>query len=290
MNNSEIERRIALQKLFAERMGTVTIDESEPYVSRLVRSVPEPEKKVARVKMNKKQIKQAIKKLSKECFKPIVEIDENNLEYCGSKYFGKAWLSKEEKWPTNEKGDYLTFVLQLDIATLPEPYKKQLGKIGLVQLFFDIEYEGETLTQIVYPDNNGSYHEQPLNNSDSTDYYIEGEKPKQKIIKSWESYQDFPHNEEQLSDNVQELYEELMKSEDQLDLSAIDGDKLGGYALWTQAGYSSEDLVFQFGAGALVDNKQTFESHAPNLFAGDGTAHIFYDKEDKSFEFNWACG
>ena len=292
-NNSEIEKRLALKKLFADRMATATIDESVPYVSRLVRREPEPEPeptpKVDKVKITKKQVNQAIQQLSKECFKPIVEIDESNVEYSGSKYFGKAWLANDEQWPTNEAGDYLIFVLQLDIATLPETYKNELGKTGLMQLFFDFEYEGETLTRIVYPDNNGSYHEQPLNNSDYTDYYIEGEKAQQKIIKAWKSFQDFPHNQEELSEDLHELYEELMESEESLELSAFDGDKLGGYASWAQAGYSSEKLLFQLGAGDLVQNR-SLESHAPNLFASDGTAHVFYNKEDKSFEFDWACG
>lgn len=290
MDNSEIERRLALKKLFAERMGTATIDESEPYFSRLVRSVPEPETKVERAKMTTKQVTQAIKQLSKECFKPIVEIDESNVEYNGSKYFGKVWLSNEEQWPTSETGEYLIFVLQLDIATLPEEYKKKLGSKGLLQFFFDFEYQGDTLTRIVYPDQNGCYHEQPFNNNSYTDYYIEGKKPQQKIIKSWESYQDFPHNEEELSDDLHELYEELMESEEQLELSAFDGDKLGGYALWAQAGYSSENLLFQLGAGGSFSNARDFNAHAPSLFASDGTAHIFYDKDDKSFEFDWACG
>lgn len=294
MNNDEIERRIALKKLFQERMNTVTEDSDTPYVSRLVKSEIKSAEETSKTPYVNRLVKNKItqkelNKIQKECFKPIVQTNDKNLNYSGSKYFGNTWLSNDEQWPKNSQGNYLIFILQLDIATLPEKYKKELGETGLFQLFFDYEYDGETLMRIVHPDNSGSYQVQPLNNNKQNNYYINNKTPKQKIIESWKSFKDLPHYEEDLDDDLMDLCEEIRENDEDDKVCAIQGDKLGGYAFWTQEGNSSDGLIYQLDAGCFYDGKH-FKAHAPNLFASDGTAHIFYDKETKSFYFDWACG
>lgn len=295
MEKSELEKREALRKLFQDRMRDFSLEKPENYVSKLVkREMPTPPPKKKKIKTDL-QLEKALQKFKKTCFKPIVEINIKDLEYAGSKYFGKTWLSNNESWPVDSYGNYLTFVLQLDIKSLPEPYKKRLGKTGLFQLFVNGQDDDETLMRIVYPDNSGSYHEQPVNSDNFQNYTMNGKKPQQKIITSWEAFDDYPHIEETFEGKLQDLWEEIQelwndKQEGEIfkKLQTFQGDKLGGYAHWAQAGSSSDGLLFQL--NAYNGKLNTEHAHAPCLFASDGTELVFYDKEDKSFYFDWACG
>lgn len=295
MEQSELEKRQALQKLFQDRMSDFSLQEPENYVSKLVKSeVPKAAPKKKKIKTDL-QLEKALNKFKKVCFKPIVEINESNLDYSGSKYFGKTWLSNSESWPVDSYGNYLTFVMQLDIKTLPEKYRKLLGKTGLFQLFVNGQEGDDSLMRIVYPDSLGSYHEQPVNSDNFQNYTINGKQPQQKIITSWEMFDDYPHIEEIFEGSLQPLWEEIQdiwddSQEDEIfkKLKTFEGDKLGGYAFWAQAGSTSEGLLLQL--NAINEKEATQNAHAPCLFASDGTELVFYDKKNKSFYFDWACG
>lgn len=295
MEQSELEKRLALQKLFQERMSDFSLEKPENYVSKLVKvEMPSRPPKKKQIKTDKQLLK-ALSKFKKVCFKPIVEINESHLEYSGSKYFGKTWLSNKETWPTDSYGNYLTFVLQLDINTLPEKYRKLLGKTGLFQLFVNGQESDDSLMRIVYPDNSGSYYEQPVNSDNFQNYTINGKKPQQKIITSWEMFDDYPHIEEVFDDKLGDVWQEIQtiwndRQEDEIfkKLKTFEGDKLGGYAFWAQAGSTSEGLLFQLNASS--GKEPTELAHAPTLFASDGTELVFFDDENESFYFDWACG
>lgn len=284
MQSDEDKKRAALQKLFQDRMSEFSLETPENYVSKLVkREVIESPPKKKKIN-NQKQLDNALKKIQKQCFIPSVEINENDLEYSGSKYFGKTWLSNNEGWPQDSYGNDLVFVLQLDIKTLPDYYKNLLGKTGLFQLFVNCTDGDETYMRIVHPDKNGKYHEQPVNDDDT--YLIEEKKPQQKMIQSWTCAIDYPHPEEQLDDTLADLWEEIQNKDLNYELNTYSGDKLGGYAFYAQAGGSSEGLLFQLNA----HNELLAPAHAPILLASDGTELVFYDKKNKSFYFDWACG
>lgn len=141
-----------------------------------------------------------------------MKIDETNLEYEGSKYFGKVWLSNEEKMADKYERWISYFVLQLEISSLPEKYKNDLGGEGLVQFFFDVDWPAMMFDSHIFPNEHGAYHEQPLN-SDAFNYLIEGKKPKQKVIKSWKSDKDLPNGEEEFSEELQSTVEALMEND-----------------------------------------------------------------------------
>ena len=291
LSESELNKRLKLQALFKSKISNLDIEKPDNYVSKLKPIIPIGPVKNKKILLTNTKIKET---LGKECFQPIVKLDTENLEYSGSKYFGKVWLSHDESWPTNNTGQYLTFVLQLDVATLPEKYSKILGGTGIVQFFYNLAtgYMGDDLIRLVYPNEHGNYTSQPLNERVLNNYYIANESnelPQQKIITSWKIKLDFPHYEEFFDEDKNNLFQEFKDSDKIEKMCTIQGDKLGGYAFWTQAGSSSEGLLFQLDAGSFYDGVH-FEAHAPLLFAGDGTGHIFYEVKNKEFYFDWACG
>lgn len=241
--------------------------------------------------------KNEIKKFERLCYKPIVkEFEDKN--YSGSKYYGNVWIADNDSWPINNIGVYLTFVYQLDIATLPELYKNKLGGKGVLQFFYDMSSYGEDgeYVRIVYPDEKGKYHQQPLNDDEDNYVLDDGEAPVQKIITEWKEFIDYPLTSEEFEDDMEmlNLWEKIEEHEDYDDdkYSVISGDKLGGYALFAQAGYNSSDLIYQIDFFTEEEEGvgRCFNSYAPSLIAADGTALLFYHEDEKEFSFDWACG
>ena len=200
------------------------------------------------------------------------------------------------------------FIYQLDIATLPEEYKTLLGGKGVLQFFYDFDnYEDGELARIVYPNEDGAYHTQPYTKKV---YLIDNKKPQQQIIKSWKSHIDYPFTSEEFEDDEEmcDLWNEICDHEkfDEDKYITISGDKLGGYALFSQAGYPSNGLIYQIQFDEdnehIEESKngkeqRNLKSHAPNLISSDGTCFLFIEefedddgKISTEFTFDWACG
>lgn len=235
--------------------------------------------------MNKK----LLKNFSKPTWEPIVEKKKGDLD--SSKYFGMPWLSKNEDWP--EIGGFpALFVMQLNIASLPQEMSKKLGGKGLIQFFYQPDLESEAdydenhLIRIVDNTQPSREIEQPL----VIDYPMEGESIHEKVIVSWKEHVDYPHSEDYNDLNIDENTQTSLMEDDDTPF-AIQGDKLGGWPFWTQAGGidPSSLIVFQLDAGCFFDGKY-FSAHAPNLFASDGTGHIIVSHENpKDIRFVWDC-
>ena len=220
-----------------------------------------------------------INKIEKTCWKPEISPTQANdtNDIIASKYFGNPWLAQNETWP-EINNEAALFVLQLDIATLPKEVAKNLGNKGLLQFFFSREGgwgdEDYYRLRIIHPDANsanGSTQAQP--DMDSFDF---PEDRTQKIISSWTEYKEMPHGEEF-------EYDMDMDSDDDDESEDYPymGDKLGGWAYWTQANDTPNDsrgnpmiMVYQLDAGCFFGNEKNFPAHAPTLFAGDGTGHM----------------
>jgi uncharacterized protein YwqG len=224
-----------------------------------------------------------------------------------SRYFGRPWLADGEAWPTI-RGEKAAFVLQLDVAALPEPMSKLLGGSGLVQFFYRATDEGgvmdgaDAIVRLVRPAGGGAA-EIPADAYES-DYANDGERTPGAIV-GWEVHEkaDGPRHDDAddlgLSDAGDEIAARHDVYLDDLDgvADCAQGDKLGGWPFWTQASERPKDAAgrdmvpfYQIDAGCFYDGP-SFPAHAPGLFAGDGTGHLFVSPEDPTqLAFRWACG
>lgn len=227
-------------------------------------------------------------------YKPIVVEGEDTKEPV-SKYFGSPWLSEGEEWPELH-GTKLTFVLQLDVATLPPVQAAMFGGTGLVQLFYETtgagEWDDSALVRLVHPRGASSAAREcnpgPEENPDW----------KHKVITSWEEDVDYARFEHFMNLVGKDLGRDPMVREYQcIDEDCLQGDKLGGWPFWSQGVWPPEDKngkpmlpVMQLDAGCFYNGRQ-FPAHAPELFASDGTGHIFVSATDPpELKFKWDCG
>jgi len=223
-----------------------------------------------------------------------------------SKYFGSPWLAEGEAWPRADAlARPMRFVLQLDVASLPEPMSRLLGGTGLLQLFYntgmdwwpdpkdDDWMDRLSVVRLVRPDLvDGGPREQPQD--------VDDEPRQARTIRSWEEGTDLPHGEHYEELGIDGLFDEL---EERFDLDVTDmvdwayqGDKLGGWPYWTQDNATPTDskgepmeFVYQIDAGSFADGLFA-PAHAPSLFASDGTGQIFVSRTDPSeLKFVWAC-
>lgn len=224
---------------------------------------------------------------------------------CRSHYFGTPWLATHEAWPCI-LGQPALFVLQLDLALLPSAIRALVGDIGLLQFFYqpdegiDIDWSNGTeqlgLVRIIQTVNEtGGVRKQPVINGHS--------KRPVKLIGGWQERQDYLHSEEYSEAGIENELDELanesgLYDEDFYgDMFALQGDKLGGWPFWSQAvdypvDSSGEPMVmlYQIDAGCFYDGPHV-KAHAKNLFADDGTGHIFVSKNNPSeLIFSWATG
>lgn len=192
-------------------------------------------------------------------------------------------------------GEKLVFVMQLNVSSLPHPYRQALGGDGLVQFFYALDqyYEEAPLVRLVHPV--GKASSATRNEADNMQ-----DEWTPKIIVGWEKDTDYPrfeHLESICDADFDDISDEFdVEISEEIDL-CIQGDKLGGWPFWTQGVETPVDetgepmdYVMQLDAGCFFDGKK-FPAHAPSLFAGDGTGHIFVSKSNpKMLKFVWACG
>jgi len=245
------------------------------------------------------------KKLVKTAYKPILSKTAiEQKEELLSKYFGTVWMNKDEKWPCLDDDEKIPAlcVLQLNISTLPDEYKNKLGGSGLLQFFYQYNggrYGSDSLVRKITNFENGSFVSQPLESG--IDKY------KEKTIVEWKATKDYPHQQdvyegddvEKILDGEEYDLDELIELTEEYD--CIQGDKLGGWPFYSQGVENLGTFIFQIDAGCFYDGKK-FPANAKELFAGDGTGHIFIeefewledseklDKEENIYVFNWACG
>lgn len=250
---------------------------------------------------------------------PIVEAATQ--DYIGSKYFGHPWMGSDEEWPEKD-GIPLDFILQLDIATLPEEIARLLGGKGLLQFFYGedsrIEFTDDisdrSFLRIVYPEEKEGG---PVAPPVAGDPYLIAERKchysssKECLaITGWEDFQDVPHYLDFADDEEGALYpgaieEEVARiarkhriDESQVEeaIECVQGDKLGGYPHWTQGieiplCSLGEYMVsiYQIDAGDFFEGP-CVPAHAPELFASRGTGHIFVSRHNhQELKFVWAC-
>jgi uncharacterized protein YwqG len=246
-------------------------------------------------------------------YKPVVRKGDTDLPV--SKYFGLPWLAAGEDWP-EINGTKPTFILQLEVASLPEPYKAALGGEGLVQLFYDTtgdnEWDESALVRRVLPNGLPSScmvdatleDDEGGDDSEADDHAVtftdDTAEWKPKLIKDWKADVDYPRYEhlEELTDiDLEEIFDRKeVDAASKLD-GCLQGDKLGGWPFWSQAVEFQDDnsgermhYVFQLDAGCFFDGRK-FPAHAPSVFAGDGTGHISVSPTDPNeLKFWWACG
>lgn len=258
---------------------------------------PKPKEELNLEKLSKEQVNHRINDflspLGKKMWAPQVqEVVEPQLkpDITHSKYFGVPWLYAKEGWPVIG-GLPAVFVMQLNIATLPSEMSKQLGGKGLLQMFYqtsrdsNCDWNDNAFVRIVDISKPGKTLPQPK----VDDYLI----PNEKLIIGWTEYIDYPH-----PDNLEDIkgYKELEALTEYNGVNLHEnltypyqGDKLGGWPFWTQGGGETDNYVYQLDASDYPDSK-TLSSYAPELFAGDGTGHVFIAKGDKEGEFYWDCG
>lgn len=245
-----------------------------------------------------------LKKLVKTTYKPVLsKVVVEQKEELLSKYFGTVWMEKDEQWPCLDDAGKMPAlcVLQLNISTLPDEYKNKLGGSGLLQFFYqynDGAYGSDSLVRKITNFENGGFVSQPLE-SGAKQY-------KEKTIIDWKSTKDYPHPQEfEESDEIEEILEGEDYDLDELlelteEYNCIQGDKLGGWPFYTQGVENFGNFIFQIDAGCFYDGKK-FPANAKELFAGDGTGHIFIEEfgefesseelaDEDVYVFNWACG
>lgn len=237
-----------------------------------------------------KEAASLMEKYVKSCWRPEVSLAQDNPDILTSKYFGNPWLAEGEAWPIINDAPAI-FVLQLEIKTLPSPMARLLGGEGYLQFFYtsipDYDPGNDCLLRIVKPVGEGARLSQP-----EVDYR---EDMSQKIITGWTQHTELPHGEsytEEMEEALDEIAEKHDTYVDDLVEYPYQGDKLGGWEFWTQGDETPGDdavLVYQIDAGCFFDGN-VFPAHAPNLFAGDGTGHIFVSKNNPNeLCFYWAC-
>lgn len=239
----------------------------------------------------------AYKALTKaSVYKPIV-VEGPDTKEPVSKYFGVPWLTAGEDWPVLH-GEKATFVLQLDVASLPKAQSDLLGGTGLVQLFYETtgagDWDDSSLVRLVQPAGALSACVEEVPRPAENPSWV------MKLITSWEEDSDYPrfeHLQELTGEDLEDVGEDLETEPSESLDECLQGDKLGGWPYWSQAVEPPTDskgetmlYVMQIDAGCFYDGRQ-FPAHAEELFAGDGTGRIFVSATDPSeLKFHWACG
>lgn len=282
-------RRLALQELFKNKLKNMNLEKPEGYVSKLSPVIVPVKPIVPKFseKVLKKKVKEFIMPLGKKMWAPQINKAKNNsfqAEPTSSKYFGNPWLYENEEWPLID-GNPAIFVIQLNIATLPKEMSEKLGGKGLLQFFYETNAYDTSIVRIVDTTKPGKVLVQPK---------VQGYKiPKEKIIIDWKEYMDYPHPENLEEQTGYKELNDLVEGNnlyfDDLIPHAYQGDKLGGWPFWTQAGSDTDGYVYQIDAGSFYSGLKV-PTHAPKLFASDGTGHIFINTSSNNGDFFWDCG
>ena len=170
--------------------------------------------------------------------------------------------------------------------------RKMLGKNknGLLQLFYQtneslMDFSGyDALVRILDKTKPGVVMLQP--NVSGSKFEI----PQEKLIVDWQEGIDYPHVEDLHEFKGYEELNELALGNsfdwDGVIPQPYQGDKLFGYPFWYQASHGIEDYLYQLDCGSFFDGL-SLPAHAKNLFAAEGTGHIFLGKGKKTGEFTW---
>lgn len=236
-----------------------------------------------------------------------------------SRYFGQPWMPKDMEWPTyGAEAIPMTFVLQLNVATLPDEVRTRLGNEGLL-LFFHVGNEGDypmddddnrsmSTVCVVSLTEEGECRAAPEGVKVSTPFLIDG----------WKEVADYPSYEDaSLLDGYTEceisspevLLEFIGKGENLRNVSereildtpnhplaplhCIAADKLGGWPAWEQGNETPNapsgvpmEYVMQVGYEGF---KLPTETETSVAWPTWGRGHIFRSPEDGSFVYVWAC-
>jgi hypothetical protein len=217
-----------------------------------------------------------------------------------SKYFGAPWMDDDEEWPRIAGHDAL-FVLQLDVASLPARYSRLLGGRGLIQFFWvdpETEVAGAgrdqdamSIVRFVRPHlRNGRNRIGPV------PWYAR----KPKVVVGWEAHRDMPHSVELEAmgigpDEISSIAARHGVREKSVVVPPLRGDKLGGWPSWSKGDdrptYRSGkgSSLYQIDSGAVFGDG-CLPTHAPGLFATNGTGHVFLGRHgEEPLLFRWAA-
>lgn len=189
---------------------------------------------------------------------------------------GAAWLGADEPWPCcGDCGSPLQAVLQLQLSDVPASAADLLGTTGWLQFFYCVDPgcpSPEAWTTIAQ-NRLCRWLDAGQRRAEPPQHYGYGEAR----IQGWEQIEDWP---DWADLQLEELEQEALPNER--------GDKLMGWPAWAQASdvpscpdcNQPTTMVFQFNAEAFF----------PQLFAADGTGHLFVCPQHRRLLFSWACG
>lgn len=296
--NMDEQKRLQLQEMFKKGLENLTIlKPGDPgYVSKFQTSEVKPFTKpqvIEQITLKEfnKRVEKFKKSIQRKVWSPVISQSTKD-DPQQSKYFGDAWCYEDDRWPQINGGP-ATFVMQIDLASVPEYVRKILGKNknGLLQFFYQtneklMDFSGDdALIRILDKTKPGKLMKQP----DIYNNYFEI--PDEKFIIGWQEGIDYPHNED-LPDfeGYDELNELALGNSFEWDdaiPAPYQGDKLFGYPFWYQASDGIDDYLYQLDCGSFFDSL-SLPAHAPKLFSPEGTGHIFLEKGKKNGFFTWS--
>lgn len=240
----------------------------------------------------------------------VTPIAEQGVE---SRYFGAPWLPDGMAWPTLH-GDRMRFVMQINIATVPQTLAALGGHQGLLLVFHSEHYEdGPAMSHVVLvdPQQPGRVHH--VSGLTDTNPAL--------AITAWHEVIDMPHMDtlEGMDGYSEEVGDVLMEigSDTWLKVKTLDGtdvpereaiecrivgpyhtyscDKLGGWPDWEQGDETPEDrdgapmdYVLQIGHEGLL-----FVDPSVDLEAIDwptwGRGQVFWSARTGEGAYVWAC-
>lgn len=220
---------------------------------------------------------------------PVVE--EGDGAITDSKFAGTPWLGASEEWPVCPNcGNPIRFILQLDLAQLPEAVAGEYGS-GLLQMFYctneepmcDIDCEGwepfaeSVVVRLVEPEG-GATRQAAAE--------LEDPFPAKRIA-GWREVEDYPGWQEGARLGVE------LDEEDWIEVSnepgfPRTGDKLAGWPYWVQ------DVEYPDCPRCGVRMRLLFQvdsnDNVPFSFGDGGCGHITQCPEHKDVvAFGWAC-
>jgi uncharacterized protein YwqG len=259
--------------------------------------------------MSKTALVEFLSALKRPVHFPVAEAqDDIGAE---SRYFGRPWMEAGREWPLY-KGEPMTFVLQLDLATVPEI--PGLPRTGILSFFHAGDYDATGANSAVLIQDtttDGGLRDAP----DGVPTLPSS------AITSWISRVETPHYinvDEILEEHGDESYLEevlyitsdtfgIVKNTDGVEVDdtvvieedipfynqCFELDKLGGYPYWAQGDETPKDsqgnpmiMVFQhnYDRGPL-GGLNGAESDDPCY----GIGHIWYSPSTGETYYNWAC-
>jgi uncharacterized protein YwqG len=240
--------------------------------------------KFERIKVLQEKLK--AEGFSKKTWVPITENKDGGVT--NSKFSGKPFLCKGEKWPQCGLCSHpLQLLIQINLEELPEE-KRIFGK-GLLQLFFCTNDEFACFVDMA------SYNDPPphqilrvINDFEENDNIeIPDNMFTPQIIREWKFIGlEFPYFlPENIAKDLKE--DELIIINNSME-HIFDGEKIGGYPLFLQANYipacpdcnKEMEIVIQIGSDINI----------PFMFGDGGVGHISLCPEHKNRSvFYWSC-